>query len=113
MTKIIITIIATVIVTLLAVSIPNFIKAHQTSASNAYVNSLRQIDAAKQQWALENSKTTNDTPTWMELLPYFGGVITNCYAANVAVSPAGAIFIIGRVGESSSCLVDGKRVVYP
>ena len=38
---------------------------------NACINNLRQIDAAKQQWALENSKTDDDIPTALELLPYF------------------------------------------
>ena len=35
-----------------AIAIPNFVKARATSQQNACINNLRQIDAAKQQWAL-------------------------------------------------------------
>ena len=38
---------------------------------NACINNLRQIDAAKQQWALENDKTADAIPSAQELLPYF------------------------------------------
>ena len=43
---------------------------------NTCINNLRQIDAAKQQWALENSKTDDAVPTALELLPYLrdGGI---------------------------------------
>jgi hypothetical protein len=114
MAKLIAIILTTVAVVLLVVGARNFIKARQTTASNAYVNDLRQLDGAKQQWALENGKTTNDTPTWPELLPYFGGEMTNFFATNgVVMRPAGGVFTIGRVGEPPSCVVNGKRVNYP
>jgi len=55
------------------VAIPNFIRARTTSAMNACINNLRQIDAAKQQWALENNKTNSDTIiTWEDVKPYLG-----------------------------------------
>ena len=37
---------------------------------NTCINNLRLIEAAKQQWALDNSKTDDDIPTALELLPY-------------------------------------------
>jgi len=36
----------------------------------ACFHNLRQIDGAEEQWALENHKTTNDTPTWTDLQGY-------------------------------------------
>ena len=39
-----------------AIAIPNFVKARTTSCKNACINNLRQIDGAKEQWALENKK---------------------------------------------------------
>ena len=35
-----------------AVVLPAFIRARRTSSQNACINNLRQIDGAKQQWAL-------------------------------------------------------------
>jgi len=43
---------------LIVIGIPNFIKAHSTSAANACVNNLRQLDAAINEWALEQGKPT-------------------------------------------------------
>jgi len=49
---------------LAAIAIPNFVKARATSQANACINNLRQIDAAANQWALENKKKTGDTITF-------------------------------------------------
>jgi prepilin-type N-terminal cleavage/methylation domain-containing protein len=54
-------IVVAIIGLLAAIAIPNFVKARETSQQNACVNNLRQIDAAKDQWALENGKAT-ETP---------------------------------------------------
>ena len=40
-----------------AIAIPNFVKARATSQANACINNLRQIDAAKQEWALGKRQT--------------------------------------------------------
>ena len=45
-------IVVAIIGLLAAIAIPNFVRARQTSQTNACINNLRQIDAAKQQWAL-------------------------------------------------------------
>ena len=41
-----------------------------TAQRNACINNLRQIDAAKNQWALENSKTATDVPALNDITPY-------------------------------------------
>jgi regulator of replication initiation timing len=67
---------------------------------NTCINNLRQIDAAKQQWALENSKTDDDIPTALELLPYFrDGVFPSC--------PSGGTYTINAVGVPPTCSVPG------
>ncbi|HXJ75693.1 MAG TPA: hypothetical protein VNM37_22745, partial [Candidatus Dormibacteraeota bacterium] len=55
---------------LAAIAIPNFVKARGTSQQNACINNLRQLDAAKNQWALEKAKTATDVPVQKDLLPY-------------------------------------------
>src|SRR5258708_15046336 len=50
--------------------LPTFIRANTRSASNDCVNNLRQLDGAKQQWALNDHKGTNDFPTLEDLRPY-------------------------------------------
>ena len=53
-------IVVAIIGLLAAIAIPNFVKARTTSQTNACINNLRQIDGAKQQWALENRKVDTD-----------------------------------------------------
>ena len=53
-------IVVAIIGLLAAIAIPNFVKARSTSQMNACINNLRQIDGAKQQWALEKGKTATD-----------------------------------------------------
>jgi len=44
--------------------------AHRTSARNACINNLRQLDGATQQWILESGNAPTNTPTWSEIKPY-------------------------------------------
>jgi hypothetical protein len=39
-----------------AVIVPNFVRTRTYPCQNACINNLRQIDGAKEQWALENKK---------------------------------------------------------
>ena len=65
-------IVVAIIGLLAAIAIPNFVRARQTSQTNACINNLRQIDAAKQQWALEQGKSGSDTVTSDAVLTYVG-----------------------------------------
>jgi chromosome segregation ATPase len=70
---------------------------------NACINNLRQIDAAKQQWALENKKTADAIPTAQDLSPYFkDGIFPVC--------PSGGTYAIGTVGEVPTCSVPGHAL---
>jgi hypothetical protein len=86
------------------IAIPNFVKARNTAASNACVNNLRNIDSAKQQWALENAKKEDAVPTEGDLLPYVGrdGVMPVC--------TAGGTYEIRSVGESPTCSEPGHEL---
>ena len=84
-----------------AIAIPNFVKARATAQQNTCINNLRQLDAAKQQWALENGKTTTDTPTKDDLLPYLKQWPT---------CPAGGTYTIGSVGENPTCSIPKHRL---
>src|SRR5262245_12583310 len=57
---------------LAAVAIPNFVRARLSAQTNSYLNTLRQIDSAKQQWALEFGQAGAITPGLATLQPYLG-----------------------------------------
>jgi len=65
-------IVVAIIGLLAAIAIPNFIHARNTSQTNACINNLRQIDGAKQEWALELKATPTATPNTSDIQPYLG-----------------------------------------
>jgi len=87
-----------------AIAIPNFVKARQTSQKNACIFNLRQIDSAKQQWALDNKKTDADTPTPEDLKPYLN-------KKQFPVCPAGGTYSINPVSSRLECSHAGHRLL--
>src|SRR6202161_3033605 len=65
-------IVVAIIGLLAAIAIPNFVRARQTAQTNACINNLRIIDAAKKQWALETGQQSSVTPASSNLVPYLG-----------------------------------------
>jgi hypothetical protein len=86
---------------LAAIAIPNFVKARAVSQENACINNLRQIDAAKNEWALEKRKNLHAVPAKEDLLPYLG---------KWPVCPVSGHYTIGPVGELPTCSVPGHRL---
>ena len=70
---------------------------------NACINNLRQIDGAKQQWALEKNKPADAAPPAQDLLPYLkDGVFPSC--------PGGGLYSINTVGELPTCSIPGHAL---
>jgi hypothetical protein len=89
-----------------AIAIPNFVKARTVSQQNTCINHLRLIDAAKQQWALENRKQSADTPTMKDLQPYLG----QGQDGKLPVCPGGGTYKVGAVGEKPTCTIAGHQL---
>src|SRR6266700_2343712 len=92
-----------VIPMMLAIAIPNFIKARDTAQINACINNLRRIDGAKQQWALEKQKQPTDTPTESDLAPYLKD-------AQMLKCPAGGDYKINSVSEQPTCSIPTHKI---
>ena len=67
-------IVVAIIGLLAAIAIPNIVHARITSQENSCINNLRQIDAAKQNWALDNKVSPNSVPADANIQPYLGRV---------------------------------------
>src|SRR5471030_3013415 len=65
-------IVVAIIGLLAAIAIPNFVHARTTAQQNACINNLRQIDGAKQVWALEHAVPPTARPGTAEIQPYLG-----------------------------------------
>jgi prepilin-type N-terminal cleavage/methylation domain-containing protein len=91
-------IVVAIIGLLAAIAIPNFVKARGTAQKNACINNLRQIDGAKEQWALENKAKQGDTvPVDANNLPsYLKGGMPQCPGG-------GGDYTVGTVGTPPTC----------
>jgi prepilin-type N-terminal cleavage/methylation domain-containing protein len=93
-------IVVAIIGLLAAIAIPNFVKARATSQANACINNLRQIDAAANQFALEQKKTTGATITLTsDLTPY----IKLNSASSIPGCPAKGTYADATVGAVPTC----------
>jgi hypothetical protein len=102
------------VLVLTALNFPFVVRPMSGSAANGCVNTLRGLRGAKECWALEHNKTTNDIPTWDDLLPYFSSTFTNHWWTNgMVVCPGGGIYTLGRVGEPPTCSIGGPRHSIP
>src|SRR5437763_16113486 len=71
-------IVVAIIGLLAAIAIPNFVKARTTAQKNACINNLRQINGAKEQWALENKKSSGATEDDTAINTYIKGAAPSC-----------------------------------
>src|SRR6266700_4949715 len=78
-----------------------FIQARTTSAVNACINNLRQIDGAIQQWALDRQATTNSFVTWNDIRPY----LAREQSSPLPRCPQGGTYTIGRVVGPPRCSI--------
>lgn len=88
-------IVVLIIAVLLAIAIPNFMKARDTSRAKACVANLRQIDTAKMQWAMDNKKLGTDAPAVDALIP--------TYIKNALTCPSGGSYVINAVDSNPTC----------
>jgi len=71
-------IVVAVIGILAVIAIPNFVNARLKARESICMNNMRQIDSAKEQWALENGKATTDTPSPAEVSAYIRSGFPEC-----------------------------------
>jgi hypothetical protein len=72
---------------------------------NSCINNLRQIDGAKQQWALETKASSNATPTWADIRPYLGRG-----SDDWVYCPAGGFYILHDVSSAPTCTIKGHSL---
>ena len=105
-------IVVAIIGLLAAIAIPNFVKARTVSQANACINNLRQIDAAIQQWALENNAGPTATVDWTALTPYMGrgsvGSVANVFCPSDSGKNHSSSYNISDVATKPSCKINSN-----
>src|SRR5580692_375567 len=93
-------IVVAIIGLLAAIAIPNFVRARQTSQTNACINNLRIIDQAKQQWALEYGQISTASPATSDIIPYFGRTGTR-----MPQEPLAGSYNINPISTAPTCSI--------
>lgn len=110
-------IVVAIIGLLAAIGIPNFVRARTRSQTNACINNLRLLDAAKQQWALEHKKSSTDIPAadGSELKDYLGrGNFAELPMCPMdSTSSFTASYTLNDVGTPPTCKIDGANHTLP
>jgi len=99
-------IVVAIIGLLAAIAIPNFVRARTTSQQNACINNLRQIDGAKQEWALEMKANATTTPNPSDIQPYLGrgnGTLPTC--PSTSNTNFASSYSMGTLTNAPSCLI--------
>lgn len=93
-------IVVVIIGVLLAVAVPNFVRARQSSRAKSCVANLKSINGAMEQWAMDNKKASGTPVTATDL---YG---TDKYVKTEPECPGGGNYIIEAVGIDPTCSVD-------
>jgi prepilin-type N-terminal cleavage/methylation domain-containing protein len=86
---------------LLAIAVPNFVRARESSRAKACVSNLKQIDAAKEQWAMDNNKSDGAACAMTDLVPNYIKSTPSC--------PSGGTYTVGNVGTNPTCSIGGTH----
>jgi hypothetical protein len=89
---------------LAAIAIPNFVKARGTAQTKTCEDCLRQLDGAKQQWAIDERKNGTAIPKPNEL---YGQEL---YLVRPPVCPNGGTYSINAVNKVPTCSHPGHSI---
>ena len=87
-----------------AIAIPSFVQARSASQQNMCINNLRQLDAAKEQWALATNAAQGADPDHAGVMEYIRGGSVTC--------PQGGTYELNAIGTSPACSVHGSLPVF-
>ena len=91
-------IVVAIIGLLATIAIPSFMKARTTSQQNACINNLRQIESAKEQWAMANSKATGADVV---------STAIDSYMKTTPTCPSGGTYAYNLISTGAACTITG------
>ena len=88
---------------LLAIAVPNFVRAREASRAKACVANLKQIDSAKEQWAMDTRASSGAAGPAMTVLT----AATTGYIKSTPVCPSSGTYTVNAIGTNPVCSVSG------
>jgi prepilin-type N-terminal cleavage/methylation domain-containing protein len=81
-------IVVTIIGFLAGLGVPSFMRARASTQKTRCIDNLRQLHAAKEQWAVENLANTGDTVFREDIAPYLKRGYPACPSTSVEYTPS-------------------------
>ncbi len=85
-----------IVLLLLTLAVPNYVRERRTVQREACIEQLRQIGAAKDRWATQNRKSAGTVVSASDLVKYLKH-------GQMPVCPAGGEYAINPVGVAPTC----------
>lgn len=82
---------------LLAIAIPNFMRAREASRAKSCCANLRQVETAKEQWAMDTKAAQGDPVVAANIDPYIKGTST------ALACPSGGTYDYTALGTNAAC----------
>ena len=82
---------------LMAIAVPNFVKARDSSRKNSCIANLKQVDSAKEQWAMDNKKDAGAAVAFSDL------VGSTLYIKSQPSCASGGTYTVNAVGTNPAC----------
>lgn len=89
-------IVVAIIGLLAAIAVPNFAQARTNARRGTCINNMRLLDAAKEQYALENNKDSTTTPVNADVTPYLKNT-------TMPTCPASGTYALLAIGTRPTC----------
>lgn len=92
-------IVVAIIALLAAIAVPNFLRARKRSQATQVLEDLRLIDAAIDQYAIENNKGSGDSVSWAGVQGYLkkGSKLYNSAHLDILGNDYGATFTVDTI----------------
>ena len=87
-------IVVSIIAAIVAIILPNYLKASRTSARNVCINNLKQIDGAVERWALDYNIPSGIVPSSSQEEEVYGYI-----ESGMPRCPSGGVYTIHAVGS--------------
>ncbi|MDO8586699.1 MAG: prepilin-type N-terminal cleavage/methylation domain-containing protein [Armatimonadota bacterium] len=95
-------IVVLIIAILLAIAVPNFLASRERSRATTCQANMRQMDTAKEHWAMENQMGQTDTPTSAELITEY---MRARYEDALPSCPSSGTYTLGNMATLPVCSI--------
>lgn len=92
-------IVVAIIAILLAIAIPNFMRARLVSQEKACISNLDKIEGGKEQFIMEHNKGVGDVVVFDDLVP--------AYVKAMPLCPSGGTYAVEAVNTMPTCTIAG------